>query len=186
MTRGDHLETAGVTGIRLLGRPVVLLDGHERPPPRGRKTWAVLATLVLSGDRPPRSRLAELCFPNARDPRGALRWELTDLRHLLDGVGDVTGDPVTLVLPPTTSVDVWQVLDGAPGAADACLRGDLLEGLSFSSSEPLERWLGFERRRLTLACTRLVNAAAQQALTSGDEERAAQLQAELVARDPYA
>ena len=83
-----------VTTIRLLGRPSLDCDGQERPPPRGHKTWAVLAHLVLA-DRPPsRGRLASLLFGDAEDPLAALRWTLSELRRCLAGCATFTGDPV--------------------------------------------------------------------------------------------
>ena len=66
--------------IRLLGRPVVERDGQAVPPPRGRKTWALLAYLVLAERPQGRRHLAELLFADADDPLGALRWSLAELR----------------------------------------------------------------------------------------------------------
>lgn len=194
MPPGGHISTrtgapashdaGAVPHVRLLGAPEITHEGRPAPPPRGRKTWAVLAFLLLADDRPSRSRLAELCFPEAIDPRAALRWTLADLRQLL-GEGDVTGDPVRLVLPLSTVVDVWQVLDGTPEAEPACRRGELLEGMSFRSSEPLERWLAFERRRLALLCADVLAAAVDDAEASAGPAEAAHLAADLVALGPY-
>lgn len=178
-------QRAGTIRIGLLGPPEITVDARPLPPPRGRKTWAVLAYLLLARDRPSRSRLSELGFAGARDPRAALRWSLMDLRHLLHGWGDVSGDPVELHLPYDAEVDLWEVLDGTAHAEVACLRGELLEGLPFSSSEPLERWLGMERQRLAMACRRILLTAAETARDAGQEERATQLAADLVALDPW-
>ncbi|MEA2303620.1 MAG: hypothetical protein QOH43_900, partial [Solirubrobacteraceae bacterium] len=62
--------------IRLLGKPQIERDGVPVQPPRGRKTWALLAYLVLCERPPPRSRVASLLFSEADDPLGALRWSL--------------------------------------------------------------------------------------------------------------
>ena len=64
-------ERSGQVGtglsIRLLGRPGLEIDGTEGYRFRSRKSWAVLAFLLLS-DRPPtRSRLASLLFAEADD-----------------------------------------------------------------------------------------------------------------------
>lgn len=170
--------------IRLLGSPEITREEERAAPPKGRKTWAVLAFLLLNDSRPSRSRLAELCFPQADDPRAALRWALADLRRLLDE-GDVAGDPVQLVLPLDTVVDVWQVVGGTPGAEQACRRGELLEGLTFRSSEPLERWLTLERRRLAVRCSDVLAAAIDEAEASGGAAEASHLAAQLVALEPY-
>src|SRR6266704_75620 len=67
----------------LLGAPVVVRDGTVYAAPKGRKAWALLAYLALS-DRPPtRQQLVDLLFPDAEDPAGALRWNLSELRRLL-------------------------------------------------------------------------------------------------------
>lgn len=184
------------TSIRLLGVPEIVVAGEPVPGPRGRKTWAVLAYLLLVDDRPTRARLATLVHPDADDPRTALRWTLADLRRLLAGLTGpvgagteavgVEGDPVTLTLPPGTDVDVRQVLHGGADAVPAGLRGQLLEGMTFRSSEPLERWLAAERHRLSMTAVDLLTAAARQAHTDGEAARAADLVARIVALDPYA
>ena len=64
----------------LLGAPLVVRDGTVYAAPKGRKAWALLAYLALS-DRPPtRQQLVDLLFPDAEDPAGALRWNLSELR----------------------------------------------------------------------------------------------------------
>lgn len=171
--------------INLLGTPEVRIGDEVRPGPTGRKTWAVLAYLLLTDEAPTRTRLANLCFANAGDPRATLRWALTDLRRLLGDAGGVSGDPLRLVMPLSMEVDVWQVLDRAPGAEGACMRGQLLEGMSFRSSEPLDRWLALERHRLALACTRVLEAATHRAEDADRPERAAEYAAGLIALDPY-
>lgn len=176
----------GAIHIRLLGQPEIVRPGRPGKRPRGAKTWAVLAYLLLSDDRPTRSRLSDLCFSGASDPRATLRWALGDLRGILPEAAEVTGDPVRLSLPTGTTVDVWQVLDNAPGAVAACRRGTLLEGMSFDSSEPLDRWIGFERRRLIVACTQHLREAATQAERSGQPGRAAHLDAERMTLEPFA
>src|SRR3712207_1381373 len=94
------------TRIRLLGPPGIEVDGEPVPPPRGTKSWALLAYLLLSGDTAPRSRLAELLFDEADDPVGALRWSLSQLRRALGPGARLDGDPVCLVLEDGTAVDV--------------------------------------------------------------------------------
>lgn len=68
--------------IRLLGPPAIESPGAAPPQPRGRKAWAVLAYLALQPDGTVRSRTASLLFPDAADPLGALRWNLSELRRL--------------------------------------------------------------------------------------------------------
>jgi len=71
--------------IRLLGPPAVEQHGHDVARPTGQKAWGVLAHVALA-DRPPaRMRTAAMLFPDARDPRRALRWNPTELRQALGG-----------------------------------------------------------------------------------------------------
>lgn len=61
------------------------------PGPGERKSWALLAVLLLA-DRPLTGRsLAALLFPDAADPLGALRWTLSQLRTGLCGQLTVEG-----------------------------------------------------------------------------------------------
>ena len=103
--------------IRLLGTPQIERDGAAMPAPRGRKTWAVLAYLLLCERPPPRSRVASLLFSEADDPLGALRWSLVELRRAL-------GDPPA---PVGVARQVRQHLGPAP-ARQSRLRRGLLVG----------------------------------------------------------
>ena len=61
----------------------ILRSGREVALPKSRKARAVLAFLALQ-DRPVhRSRLGEMFWDRAADPRGGLRWALTRLRKAL-------------------------------------------------------------------------------------------------------
>src|SRR3954469_20265189 len=111
--------------VRLLGRPRILRGGEPVAPPRGHKSWVLLAYLLLA-DRPvSRAWLAELLFVEADDPLGALRWTLAQLRRALGVDGLLTGDPLRLEL---AAVDV---LDLIRGELDPSLAGgELLEGVA--------------------------------------------------------
>jgi pimeloyl-ACP methyl ester carboxylesterase len=67
-----------------IGKDVrVLRDGREIELPKSRKARALLAYLALQ-DRPVHpSRLSEMFWERAADPRGGLRWALTRLRKVL-------------------------------------------------------------------------------------------------------
>jgi DNA-binding SARP family transcriptional activator len=171
--------------IRLLGPPSVEEGGSARAP-CGSKTWALLAFLLLAQRPPSRSRLADLFFPEAEDPRAALRWSLADLRTLLGPGTAVGGDPVALRLPDDSAVDLWTVTTASPSPPDVTvLDGELLEGLQFPSSAPLELWLTCERRRLSVRCRELLASAADEATRDGDIATRAGLEARLVVLDPF-
>lgn len=170
--------------IELLGAPRVARDGAEARP-RGRKTWALLAYLLLAPRPPARQRLAELLFPGAHDPLGALRWSLSDLRRLLGPGCRVGGDPVTVTLPPTAVVDVALLQQGRwVEAID--LRGldrELLEGVEVGGAA-FELWLVSERRRLGGAAEAVLHEAAQAALAEGRTTAAVDYAARLVEYSP--
>jgi DNA-binding SARP family transcriptional activator len=68
------------TTIQLLGRPRITRGPTGVYRFRSRKSWALLAYLIL-GERPPaRSQLASLLFGGADDPVRALRWSLAEIR----------------------------------------------------------------------------------------------------------
>ena len=154
--------------IELLGSPRVVRNAVELQP-RGRKSWSLLAYLLLANRSTSRERLAELLFPAADDPLGALRWSLSDLRRLLGPDCKLYGDPVVVVLPSTAVVDVDLVCRGRWGEALE-LRGldrELLEGVSVSGSAAFELWLLSERRRLGGAAESVLHEATLACLAVG-------------------
>ena len=92
--------------IHLLGRPHLEVDGDAGYRFRSRKSWALLAFLLLAERPVTRSRLAGLLFAEADDPLRALRWSLAELRRGLGPAVVLDGDPVRLTLPPGSTVDV--------------------------------------------------------------------------------
>jgi DNA-binding SARP family transcriptional activator len=170
--------------IRLLGKPQIELEGVPLRPPRGRKTWALLAYLLLCERPPPRSRVASMLFSEADDPLGALRWSLADLRRTLGTAATVTGDPLELRLPAGASVDVTALTAPSDEVSFVCLDGELLEGIAFPSSPAFESWLGVMRRHLDGANRALAHDEALTRLAAGDTALATRLAAQLVSQDP--
>jgi DNA-binding SARP family transcriptional activator len=156
--------------VHLLGRPRVQRDAGEVYQFRSRKSWALLAYLVLS-DRPPtRGQLATLLFADAEDPLRALRWSLNEIRRCLGEDCEVDGDPVVLRLAPTTVVDAavvargrWEDAVELPG-----LGRDLLDGVTLRTAAAFESWLLAERRRLAAAGETILHEAALGWLSRGD------------------
>jgi DNA-binding SARP family transcriptional activator len=174
------------TRINLLGAPTIDVDGARVAGPRGSKSWAVLAYLLLT-DRPvPRARLVDLLFGEAEDPAGALRWTLSQVRRALGEAADLTGDPVGLVLREDTVADVGVLARGSwpESLALPGFGGDLLEGVSLRVSPAFELWLSGERRRVAAATASMLHAAAHSRLAVGDTDSAVQLAGRLVACDP--
>jgi DNA-binding SARP family transcriptional activator len=170
------MQTPSGLFIQLLGRPRLEIDGADGYRYRSRKSWAVLAFLLL-GERPPtRSQLAALLFAEADDPLRALRWCLAEIRRGLGPGGLLDGDPVQLTLPLGATVDVsvlahghWSEAVGLPG-----LGADLLDGLSIANAAPFESWLLSQRRRLSAAAEAILHEAALGQLSRGafDQARA--------------
>ena len=167
--------------VRLLGAPSVETSGASTPAPRARKTWALLAYLLLAERPQTRQRLASLFFPEAQDPLGALRWSLADLRRSLRPHVQLGGDPVRLTLAADVTSDLQQVL---AGSARPVPTGELLEGMSFDGLPELETWLLVERRRLAGACEALLHEDALRNLGAGLMEQAVQSSSRLVAMNP--
>ena len=141
--RGGRRARRGTMRIHLLGPPGILADGRQLPGPRGAKSWALLAYLVLAERPVPRSRLADLLFDEADDPAGALRWTLSQLRRALGPAASLSGDPVRWEPADGTVVDVDVVTAGSWTEAIALpsFGGSLLEGLVLRTGPVFELWL---------------------------------------------
>ena len=170
--------------VRLLGKPRIERDGELVESARGRKTWALLAYLLLCERPPPRSRVASLLFPDADDPLGALRSTLADLRRMLGGGDAAGGDPLELRLPAGASVDIAVEAGLAGDAPFAFPEGELLEGMTFPSCPVFESWLGVMRRYLGGALRALAHDEGLARLAAGDLDRATALATRLVSDDP--
>lgn len=172
--------------IRLLGRPVIDRDGSAVEPPKGRKSWALLAFLLRAQRPATRTELASLLFADADDPLAALRWSLLQLRRTLGESLVPPGDEITLALPSGIYVDV-NVLRSA-GWIDASqvsgLGRDLLEGMDFPSAPAFEAWLLNERRHLKSVSEAVLREASMFKLATGDAASASELALRLVSIEP--
>ena len=174
---------AGLLAVHLLGIPSIERDGVRQTPPRGRKTWALLAYLTATESAPSREWLAELLFADADDPLNALSWNLTQLRRLLGPVVPIGGEQVHLRVPPGTFIDIRALTTGTwiQALAIPGLGRELLEGMAFPSSPAYEVWLQIERRRLAGAADDVLREAARARLAIGDAQRAIELAGRIVA-----
>src|SRR5437763_3378616 len=155
--------------IHLLGRPRIVGGAGEVYRFRSRKSWAVLAYLVLSERPPSRSQLAALLAPGADDPVRALRWSLAEVRRALGDAGTVDGDPVVLRLSPGVVVDVDVVTKGAwtdavrlPG-----LGADLLDGTAVRGAAAFDTWLLAQQRWIAAAAEAILHEAALGSMSRG-------------------
>lgn len=173
--------------IHLLGSPRIERDGAPVEPPRGHKSWGLLAYLLRSRLPPSRERLASLLFPEADDPLGTLRWTLSALRSRLGDAAELGGDPLQLRLQPGSFVDLdvlergsWMEAVALPG-----LGHELLDGIAFRSSPGFELWLENERRHIDGMTSAVLHQAALAHLGRGETDSAARRASELVRLNPY-
>ena len=148
--------------IRLLGEQAVSFQGRPRPLPPSRKARALLAYLAVTAREHRRERLCGMLWDVADDPRGALRWCLSKLRHVVDDASRrrlrADRERVALDLSSDVAVDVIDVkrralgLEGASTAeleaTLALFRGEFLEGLELTDFPGFHAWCVAERQEL--------------------------------------
>jgi DNA-binding SARP family transcriptional activator len=133
--------------VRLLGRPEIeRSDGPARPPPRGRKAWALLARVALSERALARGDVASELFASANDPLAALRWTLAELRRGL-GIPDILRGDRLAVSSSDLWLDVWALEDGTLANRD--LGAVLLDGVDLRDCPGFDMWLSIARSRVT-------------------------------------
>lgn len=156
--------------VHLLGRPKIENSTGAPYTFRSRKSWALLALILLSERGRTRSQLASLLFAEAKDPLRALRWSLAEIRRGLGGgVGILEGDPVRLVLPGNVDVDVELVTRGSWMDASLLpgLGADLLDGIIIQNAPAFESWLLAEQRRVAAASEAILHEAAVGSMSRG-------------------
>jgi DNA-binding SARP family transcriptional activator len=172
--------------IQLLGRPRISRSDGPVYEFRSRKSWALLAYLILSERAPSRSQLASLLYGDADDPGRALRWNLTEIRHAVGEHGSVDGDPVDLQLSDQVTIDVdvvirgtWMDAVGLPG-----LGGALLEGFSIRGAAAFDTWLLSQQRHLAAAAEAILHEAALGSMSRSNLDTAISYAARAVAICP--
>lgn len=155
--------------IHLLGQPHLERPSGSLYEFRSRKSWALLAYLLLSERAPPRSQLAMLLFAEADDPLRALRWSLSEIRRGLGEDGTVEGDPMVLCLAPGTTIDIEVVAGGSWTEAVALpgLGAELLEGMDIRGAPSFGAWLLAEQRHVAASCESILHEAAHGAKARG-------------------
>ena len=111
--------------VQLLGRPRLAVDGASGYRYRSRKSWAVLAFLLLSERPPTRSRLASLLFAEADDPLRALRWASPRSAAGSARTRRSTATPCVSRCPParrSTSTSWCTATGGTPSSCPASAR----------------------------------------------------------------
>jgi DNA-binding SARP family transcriptional activator len=124
-----------------------------------------------------------MLFEHADDPRGALRWNLAEMRRALGGLVSVGRDPLTFAAQPDVSIDVVALADHGPARTTGVPHGELLEGLSFDDSPAFDAWLSVERHRLAADCRALAYRWSVELLANGRPEAAARVAVQAVESD---
>ncbi|HEY1920654.1 MAG TPA: hypothetical protein VGH27_34215 [Streptosporangiaceae bacterium] len=168
--------------VRLLGPPRIEdEDGQPHQPPRGQKSWALLARLAMAERPLPRSELAAELFAEADDPLGALRWSLADVRRCCDDPGLARGDPVSLTAG-SPWIDVRALQDGSLPAGE--IGGELLAGVEPRNCPAFDMWLMLARGRCAARSAEELRQAVLRLLAAGDFEAAGEIAGRAAARDP--
>ena len=172
--------------VRLLGSPRIELPTGDGYRFRSRKSWALLAYLLLSTRAPSRSELAELLFAETEDPLRALRWCLAEIRRGLGEECEVGGDPVVLALPTRVQVDAFVITRGSSAEAldQAGLGQELLDGIELRGAPTFATWLLSERRRVADASESILHEAALVLTAQGELTRARDVALRAAAMSP--
>ncbi|HKU95392.1 MAG TPA: alpha/beta fold hydrolase [Vineibacter sp.] len=145
--------------IRLLGDMQVLRGSVPLDLPRSRKTRALLAFLAATGQPHRRERLGELLWDAAEDPRGSLRWNLSQIRLLTTSAERplIIAERDTVRFDPQSAsvdlTDIRALVAADPAAASveqlqdavAGFRGAFLDGLELPDDHAFRSWCVAER-----------------------------------------
>ena len=158
--------------IRLLGPPAIERDGAPAVP-RGRKSWALLAYLLLAehlAQPPPPGRAA---VRRGRRPAGRAALDPGRATAGPGAPGLFTGDPVATGLGEDVTVDLHDLTaEPADPARLLDLGGELLDGLSVAGSPMFDSWLVVERHRLASMAEARLRQAALALLAAGQAAEA--------------
>ncbi|HEX2672118.1 MAG TPA: hypothetical protein VHM25_14655, partial [Polyangiaceae bacterium] len=188
-----------MTGLefRFLGDFEVRKDGTPLPLPPSKKTRALLAYLSLQPRQFRREQLCQLLWEIPDDPRGSLRWSLSKLRRLVDEEGRerVLGDRDRVgfdaegifidarELKQLVAAGLSPVPTDVLVSAAARFRGNLLEGLEFSSFHSFHAWCVAEREQSLRDQAALLTELVER--LAAEPERAIPFAQALVGLSPY-
>jgi pimeloyl-ACP methyl ester carboxylesterase len=150
------MRGGGAIDVRLLGEFALSTGGEPLPLPASRKTRALLAYLLLSAKPVRRERLCELFFDIPDDPRAALRWSLSKIRHVL-------GDHAALLVADRERVAIDTagfVFDIDRLTPDIALETPL-PGLDLPGLDDYNMWLASERGAIDRQRARYLGEAAR-------------------------
>jgi predicted ATPase/DNA-binding SARP family transcriptional activator len=169
---------AGSLHLRLLGPPLVLLDGQPVTELRLKKAEAILYYLAISGRPHARPVLATLVWGDMPEAQAQanLRKALSHLRAVLPDCVQAEQSTIRLDHGSGLSVDVQAFLAACArpaeqsglAAAVELYAGELLEGFYLSDAPDYERWLEDERERLRGVYLEALERLAERQAAAGD------------------
>jgi len=146
--------------IRLIGDLEVIKNGEVVKFPSSRKTRALLAYLILNPGPHRRERLCEVFWQIPDNPRGALRWSLSKLRHIVDeeDTKRIVADRENVAFDTSdTHIDIVELRDAVSTGKLASFKTEdlkeiasalsqgFLNGLDLSGQPDFEHFLSSER-----------------------------------------
>ena len=135
------------------------------------KPLLLLGYLALEGPKP-RRYLAELFWPEAKNPPGSLSVALTQIKKAVPGVLLVDESAVEARLDTDVAVLKAAVESRAWAEVDALYRGPFLQGLDLALGPELEEWVYTWRERIEGWVSEARLALGEAALERGDLESA--------------
>jgi DNA-binding SARP family transcriptional activator/TolB-like protein len=147
--------------VHFLGPMAVSRGGVALALPTSRKTRALFAYLALTPHPVLRSRLCDLFWDVAQDPRGELRWCLSKIRNFVDDAGrsriETEADTIRLDLSGCVvdAVEISRAVEDGIDKVSAerlmtlsgISAGEFLDGLDIQRSPMFDTWLAALRRR---------------------------------------
>ncbi|WP_232819392.1 alpha/beta hydrolase [Saccharospirillum mangrovi] len=146
--------------LNTLGELSVAWDGQLVALPSSKRTRALLAYLAMTARPHRRDRLCEVFWKLPDDPRGALRWSLSKIRHLVnhatlerlvadrERVSLLTADIDIDIRCIAQQLDEPNLDAAALKAIDQRLQQPLLDGLDLANQELFQQWLNAERQEV--------------------------------------
>ena len=173
----------------------MLVGGRRAPLALRPKAIALVAYLALNDREVSRRELARLLFPGAEGPLGTLRWHLAHLRAAIPWLARrlrASREGLSLRIPTDAArfAACAEIVTRRPhvrgaAAALALYHGDLVEGLTVSSTAEFDNWLYVTQERLRRRFRQATLAFAGWALRHGRAREAIAPLARLVTVDPY-
>ena len=138
----------GAIDVTTQGRFQLSTGGNVVALPKSRKCRALFAYLAVSGEPQRRTHLIGMFYSEVADPKGGLRWAISQLRRCLPAETVLADRQTVSVDVKRLNVDLDEaeslVADHAPldqlKSAEALLQGEFLGDLALSRAPEFESW----------------------------------------------